>query len=121
MKQLKLNMLLAVLMLCACTALSAASYEPFSQLTITDGIYQQGGNVTPNVNQEAAVFNDTYVPFENNGNTATDNRSTGNDDPSADGYGTGVIPEPLSGGYFFLIAMALGLAGLRVRKALCEE
>lgn len=120
MKQLKLNMLLAVLMLCACTALSAANYEPFSQVTITDGIYQQGGAVTPYNDQEAAVFNDTYVPFDNNGNINNDNRSTGNGD-SKGGPGIGVLPEPLNGGYFFLIAMALGLAGLRVRKALCEE
>lgn len=121
MKQLKLNMLLAVLMLCACTAMSAASYEPFSQVTITDGIYQQGGTVTPYNNQEAAVFNDDFstTPLyegENNGSDEDDDWGV------VDGQqGTGTKGTPINGGYFFLIAMALGLAGLRVRKALCEE
>lgn len=120
MKQLKLNMLLAVLMLCICTALSAASYEPFSQVTITDGIYQQGGTVTPNVNQEATLFGETA-------NYSTDITTQAPGDPNSwedfdnKNQGTGNVGTPLNGGYFFLIAMALGLAGLRVRKALCEE
>ncbi len=109
----------AILMLCACAGIKAANYTPFDDVTTADGIYQQGKAVTPGTNQNAAAFNDTYVPFgteNNNGGTV----NAGGNSLDDLGYPTGVS-DPINGGWYVVISLACLLAAIRIRKVMIEE
>lgn len=109
-------LLVALLMLCACAGIKAANYEPFSDVTTANGIYQKGTAVTPSNNQDVAVFNDTYVPF---GTEETNNASGNSIDDLGDG--TGVLHDPIGAGWYILFGLGCFVAALRIKKVLAEE
>lgn len=113
-------LLVALLMLCACAGIKAANYEPFSDVTTANGIYNQGSAVKPGVDQNTAVFNDTYVPFGTTDEGTTTIGNAGSNGNSLDGFATGVT-NPINGGWYILFGLGCLVAALRIKKVLAEE
>lgn len=111
-------LLVALLMLCACAGIKAANYEPFSDVTTANGIYNQGSTVKPGVDQNTTVFNDTYVPF---GSEPATNNAGGDIDSQLGGSGIGELAEPINGGWYILFGLGCLVAALRIKKVLAEE